>query len=369
MACAASAASMPSATIASLKACEVVVRHEVVGEAHRDRVGGAERRARQRGVQAEQPGRARQDERAADVGDEADTDFGHGHFRGVGDDADAAVGADPDAAAHHDAVHQRDIRLAEAADLRVEQILVVPELSRLGPVGACAVIDRDDVAARAQPALAGAATPRPRGRRRRAPSRSSTRDIALTIGWVSELMALGRLRVIRPTPSSTVTRTSSFSATRMQSRSSPVMAQRRVGFSVKTWEVFREPTPGRRSLRCVRQLVEPQHRRGTDGAGDQQPGISFPAQGAGRICAIRYRSRRLRCAGGTCRPLCDAVPRPAADRGFPAADHRRRRHQDRHHARRADGRRGRLLLPGRAEPGAGHAVRCWSACSAAWCWC
>ncbi len=44
----------------------------------------------------------------------------------------------------------------------------------------------------------------------------------------------------------------------------------------------------------VRHHGEPQHRRGTDGAGDQQPGISIPAQGAGRICAVRYRSRRLR---------------------------------------------------------------------------
>ena len=51
----------------------------------------------------------------------------------------------------------------------------------------------------------------------------------------------------------------------------------------------------------------------------------------------------------TGRPVCDAVPRPAADRGFAAADHRRRRHQDRHHAGRADGRRGRLLLPGRGQ--------------------
>ena len=45
-----------------LEGGERVVRHEVVGEAHGDGVGAAERRARQRGVQAEQPGRARQDE-------------------------------------------------------------------------------------------------------------------------------------------------------------------------------------------------------------------------------------------------------------------------------------------------------------------
>ncbi len=126
-ACAARAASMPSATMASLELGQLVVRHEVVGEAHGDGVAGAERRARQRGVKAEQPGRTRQDEGAADVGNEPDTHFGHRHFRGVGDDADAAVRADADAAAHHDAVHQRDVRLRIAAIWAFITVLVVPE--------------------------------------------------------------------------------------------------------------------------------------------------------------------------------------------------------------------------------------------------
>ena len=55
----------------------------------------------------------------------------------------------------------------------------------------------------------------------------------MTIGWVSELIALGRLRVIRPIPRSTVTRTSSFSSTVMQCRTSPSSAQPRVEFPVK----------------------------------------------------------------------------------------------------------------------------------------
>ena len=152
--------------------------------------GAAERCARQRGVQAEQPWRTRQDQRAADVGNQADTDLRHRHLRGVGDHSDAAVDGDPDAAAHHDAVHQRDIWLAEAADLRIQQILVVPEALGLGPVGSGAVIERDDVAARAQAAFACAvdhdgtdvvvAVPVAQHRRYR-----------WTIGWVSELMAFG----------------------------------------------------------------------------------------------------------------------------------------------------------------------------------
>ena len=147
---------MPSATIASVNSASVVVRNEVVGEAHRDGVARGERRARQRGVVAEQPGRARQDVGAADIGDEADTHLGHRHLRGVGDDADAAVRADADAAAHHDAVHQRDVRLRVPRDVGVHPVLVPPERAGLAVVAAGAVVDLDDVAARAQAALARA---------------------------------------------------------------------------------------------------------------------------------------------------------------------------------------------------------------------
>ena len=64
------------------------------------------------------------------------------------------MGADPDPATHHDAVHERDIRLAEAADLRVQHVLVVPELPGFGPVGAGAVMEHYEVAACAKSPLA-----------------------------------------------------------------------------------------------------------------------------------------------------------------------------------------------------------------------
>jgi hypothetical protein len=64
------------------------------------------------------------------------------------------VHADTDAAAHHDAVHQRDVRLGIAGDVAIHDVLVVPELSGFGAVGSGAAVDRDDVAARAQPAPA-----------------------------------------------------------------------------------------------------------------------------------------------------------------------------------------------------------------------
>ena len=83
-------------------------------------------------------------------------DLGHPHLGGVGDDADAAVRADPDTAAHHDAVHDRDVGLGVCGDIGVEDVLVVPERPRLGTVALGAVIDRDDVATCAQSAVAGA---------------------------------------------------------------------------------------------------------------------------------------------------------------------------------------------------------------------
>ena len=60
---------------------------------------------------------------------------------------------DPEAATHHDAVHQRDIGLGEAADTGVEAILVEPEPSRLGAVGLDAVVNRHHIATGAQSAV------------------------------------------------------------------------------------------------------------------------------------------------------------------------------------------------------------------------
>jgi hypothetical protein len=94
-------------------------------------------------------------ERAADVGDEADADLGHGDLGPVGDHPDVAVCADADSTAHHDAVHEGDIRLGEAADAGVEAVLVEPEPPRFGAVGPRAVVDRHDVPAGAEPALTG----------------------------------------------------------------------------------------------------------------------------------------------------------------------------------------------------------------------
>ena len=60
--------------------------------------------------------RARQQPRAADIREEADADFGHRQPGLLGDDAMAAMRGKADAAAHHDAVHVGDVRLAERRD-------------------------------------------------------------------------------------------------------------------------------------------------------------------------------------------------------------------------------------------------------------
>jgi hypothetical protein len=138
----------------ALEVDECIVGNVVIGEAHRDRVACAERRSRQRGVVSQQAGRARQYVGAADVGDQTDAHLRHGHLRGVGDDAVAAVCADADAAAHHDAVHQRDVRLRIARDAAVHHVLVPPEPPVEALVATGAVVNRDDVAAGAQAAFA-----------------------------------------------------------------------------------------------------------------------------------------------------------------------------------------------------------------------
>ena len=187
-----------------LERTEGLVRHEVVGEAHRDGVGAA-RTARPSARRAGRAAlaRATRDEVPPTSGMKPMPTSGIAILVVSVTTRHAAVGADPDAAAHHDAVHQRDIRLAEAADLRVQHVLVVPELSRFGPVGAGAVMEHDEVAACAQAAFARTVERRRCGCRRRWSQSASTGDIAFTIAWVSELIALGRLRVIRPTPLST----------------------------------------------------------------------------------------------------------------------------------------------------------------------
>ena len=88
---------------------------EAVGEAGVDGVAGAHAVAGDAEVLAEAAGGAGEELRGADVGDEADHAFGHGDLGGLADDAVAAVAGDADAAAHDEALHQRDVGFRQAA--------------------------------------------------------------------------------------------------------------------------------------------------------------------------------------------------------------------------------------------------------------
>jgi len=66
------------------------------------------------------------------------------------------VGRDPDTAAHHQAVHHRQIRLRVAGYAGVEQVLVPQELEGGAAPGPGVGVDRADIPARAQSPLARA---------------------------------------------------------------------------------------------------------------------------------------------------------------------------------------------------------------------
>ncbi len=62
-----------------------------------------------------------------DIREEADADLGHREEVAVARNAVAAMQGDADAAAHDDAVDQRDIGLRIALDAGVEDVFLAPE--------------------------------------------------------------------------------------------------------------------------------------------------------------------------------------------------------------------------------------------------
>ena len=64
---------------------------------------------------------------AADIGDHADAGFRHGEERAVADDAKGGRRRNADAAAHDDAVDQRDARFGEMMQERIEAIFLAKE--------------------------------------------------------------------------------------------------------------------------------------------------------------------------------------------------------------------------------------------------
>ena len=101
--------------------------------------------------------RARQQKAGADVGKIADRDFRHGDRRALGDDAVRCMRRKADAAAHDDAVHQRDHRLWIARDQNIQMVFGRPEFFRQSFAARLRrIVERADIAAGGKSPPAGA---------------------------------------------------------------------------------------------------------------------------------------------------------------------------------------------------------------------
>ena len=115
-----------------------------------DRVRRLHAGAGQGEIHAELAGRARQKCRPPDIREQPDAAFRHRECRALGHHAVRTVDRNADSAAHDDPVDQRDIGFGELVDGKIEPVFV-PEkhVGRVvaGPMG---VVERADVAARAE---------------------------------------------------------------------------------------------------------------------------------------------------------------------------------------------------------------------------
>ena len=161
-----------------------------------DRVGRVDAVAGQRHIGAGKARRARQQKRRADVGEKADADFRHRHRGAIGDDAVRSMCRKANAAAHHQAIHHRDKRLRITRDQHVEMIFGRPEFLWQRVARLRRVVERADIAARAQAALAGAVEQHRADRRIGGPGRAAARH-RTAMSSVSAFSAFGRFSVMR----------------------------------------------------------------------------------------------------------------------------------------------------------------------------
>ena len=146
---------------ASRKSAKRSRAHMMRGRAGRDAIGGSEPLAGQRQIRADLARHARQHPGRADIRKKPDADFRHGELISVAGDAMRAVDRNANAAAHDDAVDQRDIGLRIALDEGVERIFLARRTPAPPPAGRPCP-DRKARGYRRQPRM----------RARRSPSRS-----------------------------------------------------------------------------------------------------------------------------------------------------------------------------------------------------
>ncbi len=149
-------------------------------------------------IHAGSPGKPRKGIDPADIREEADADLGHREQVAPAAGPIATVERHADAAAHHDPVDQRDIRLRVAMDQRIELVFLTPEGQRLVALSRQAeIVEAADVAAGAEGLLAGSRDHHPRAGRIPAQA-SSARRMARTIPSVRAFRAFGRFMVMIP---------------------------------------------------------------------------------------------------------------------------------------------------------------------------
>ncbi|MCY1230359.1 hypothetical protein D9M72_427690 [compost metagenome] len=119
-----------------------------------DRIGCDDVPTGQTEIGAEFAGGLRKKPGGANVREVADPGLRHRKPRAFGDDAVAAVGGNPDTAAHDDTVHDRNVRLAVAGDAAVDDEFLAPELRTFLRPFAATLVNHADIATGAKPALA-----------------------------------------------------------------------------------------------------------------------------------------------------------------------------------------------------------------------
>ena len=126
-----------------------------VGKLRIQCIGRTERRAGHREIAAKRTGRAREKPAHPDVREQADARFGHRHLRRVGHDAQATGMPgrlrNAHAAPHHDAVHQRDVRLRIGKDRMVQRVFLdEARVDRVAVAALPCIVEEAHVAARAE---------------------------------------------------------------------------------------------------------------------------------------------------------------------------------------------------------------------------
>src|SRR5258708_10173581 len=130
--------------------------HHRIGKTRINRVGAVHGLAGQPKIGADLARRAREQPGAADIGEESEADLRHRELGPLSDNAMAAMRRKPDAAAHYDAVHEGHIGFWEFGDARIENVFFAPQDFAEIAFYLRAFIQRPNIAAGAEAAVARA---------------------------------------------------------------------------------------------------------------------------------------------------------------------------------------------------------------------